>query len=118
MWLGYEEALKEYLDVHIEASIKRGIKNKMERYYVKNILHPPWTYDQDFIQRHRSVLLKKEIDRHEKPWYQLIPNFTNDGPCLYYWPYTLSIGASATNQGESDASKRYSNKAKILIRIK
>ena len=119
MWLGYEDALKEYLDAHIEATIARGIKNNMERYQVKNSLRPAWTNDTDFIERHRAVLLKKEIDRQEKPWYQLIPLFTNTSSIqhrpapVYYWPYTSSIGKSAKTQGEADSVKKYQNEVKL-----
>ena len=108
MWLVFEEALKEYLTAHIDVSISRGIKNNMKRYDVTNSPRPPWTLDTDFITRHRTILLHKEIDRHEKPWYQLMPIFTeNSIPRLYLWPFTHSIGHSAKIQGEADMNRRY-----------
>lgn len=108
MWLGFEDSLKEYLTAHIDVSISRGIKNNMERYDVTNSPRPPWTLDPDFIARHRAILLHKEIDRHEKPWYQLMSIFTeNSIPRLYLWPYTHSIGHSAKIQGEADTNHRY-----------
>lgn len=108
MWLGYEESLKEYLDAHIEASIARGVNNQMERYSVRDAPRPAWTLDSDFLNRHRAMLLKKELDRKETPWYQLIPNFVESlVPCRYYWPYTPCIGTSAQIQGEADCSRRY-----------
>jgi len=41
MWLGYEECLKEYTDVHIEVSIERGLKNNIPRYPSRNHPRPP-----------------------------------------------------------------------------
>jgi hypothetical protein len=118
MWLGYEDALKEYLDAHIEVSISRGIKNNMIRYQVSNTIRPPWTYDQDFITRHRNVLLAKEIDRQETPWYQNNLLFTQATThCLYYWPYTPTIGKSASIQGEPDTKHKYMNIDANVIRL-
>lgn len=112
MWLGYEEALKSYLNAHILVTTERGIQNKMVLQEVSNpliITRPPWTYDYDFITRHRSVLLKKELIRNETPWYQLKSEFTTTLTTtpLYYWPFTPKIGSMAKNQGESDHSKKY-----------
>jgi hypothetical protein len=111
MWLGHEDSLKEYLDAHIEITISRGIKNTMLRYDVRNAPRPPWTIDPDFISRHRMVLLRKEMERGEPPWYQLMDHFiVTQVPSLYYWPYTPSLGKAALNQGESDHSHRYMTK--------
>jgi len=123
MWLGFENALKEYLDAHIQVCISRGIKNQMMRYDNRNSLRPIWTYDLNFINRHRVILLKKELDRHEKPWYQLQPLFTNiTCECLYFWPYAPKIGNSAKIHGIADINQRYFNsgkkKIKICIKIK
>jgi hypothetical protein len=119
MWLGYEEALKEYLNAHIVQTIARGIKNTMDQYSIKNAPHPPWTYDPEFTARHRAMLLKKELDRNESPWYQLMNIFTEESvPCLYYWPFTPSIGSSAKIQGEADLSRKYACIKKIRITLK
>lgn len=109
MWIGYEESLKMYLNAHILASIERGIKNNMKIYEIPtDVIRPPWTYDHDFITRHRAVLLKKELDRHETPWYQLKPEFmTIPTTVLYYWPFTAKLGQSAKIQGEADLTHRY-----------
>lgn len=119
MWLGYEQALKQYLNAHIDEAIARGINNLMERYQVTDPIRPAWTYDSEFIARHRAVLLKKELDRHEPPWYQLMDLFCHSSTTrLYYWPYTHSIGQSAKIQGEADISRKYDNLKKIRITIK
>jgi len=118
MWLGYEESLKEYLDAHIAVSIERGIKNTMSRYSVTNTPQPPWTQDPDFLARHRAMLLKKELERHETPWYQLNPLFTAEvGPARYFWPYTPTIGSAAQIQGEADTTRRYKPKFHIGLRL-
>jgi hypothetical protein len=119
MWLGYEEALKDYLNAHIEETISRGIKNTMIMYDTENVVRPPWTYDAEFIARHRAILLKKELDRNEKPWYQLMGLFIDElAPKIYYWPYTPSIGKSAQIQGESDLLRKYAQMKKIRIIVK
>ena len=123
MWLGYEESLKMYLNAHILASIDRGIKNKMDTYEISpNVARPPWTYDSDFITRHRAVLLNKELDRHETPWYQLKPEFMGiPNTLIYYWPYTPKIGKSAKTHGEADLTHRYKTEPlqfKLKLKLK
>jgi hypothetical protein len=109
MWLGYEESLKMYLNAHILVSIERGIKNKMDTYEIHvDTVRPPWTHDPNFITRHRAVLLKKELDRHETPWYQLKPEFMIiPTSFIYYWPFTPKIGQSAKTHGEADLTQIY-----------
>jgi len=68
MWYGYEDALKEYIDAHIIEWIKRGYKNTMYIYNIKTKDHPKWCEWADFHENHKGALLKKEIDRNEKPW--------------------------------------------------
>jgi len=70
MWYGYEEALMEYIDAHIYEWIKRGYKNTMKIYNVKASKHPTWCNLNEFHENHRGALLKKELEREEKPWYQ------------------------------------------------
>jgi len=116
MWLGYEQSLKDYINAHIDETVRRGFNNQMEKYQVENPEKPPWSHDWDFIARHRAILLKKEVERHEKPWYQLIPNFLSitsiisDTSCIsskYFWAFTPSIGKSAQKQGDADNCKKY-----------
>jgi|UniRef100_A0A6C0BJH6 hypothetical protein len=119
MWLGYEESLKEYLTAHITISIARGVKNNMQCYETHNATRPPWTLDPSFITRHRTILLQKEIDRHETPWYQHIPDFIDPlTPKRYFWPFTPSLGPTARNQGESDPNGKYRVRIKITIKLK
>lgn len=87
MWFGYSDALKLYINAHIQVWIERGYKNNMKTYSVPyNPPRPPWTYDPKVHLSHRAALLHKEITRHEKPWYQLKTDFLNAGPFTdYIW---------------------------------
>lgn len=80
MWYGYEDALKEYINAHIEEWIARGYKNTMKTYAVKAKEHPEWTEWSEIHENHKGALLKKELDRAEKPWYQNMQNFLSAKP--------------------------------------
>jgi hypothetical protein len=80
MWYGYEDALKEYINAHIEEWIARGYKNTMKTYNVKAKEHPEWTEWSEIHENHKGALLKKELDRAEKPWYQNMQNFLSAKP--------------------------------------
>ena len=88
MWLQWPEALKLYINSHIEVWVEQGYKNNMKLYEVQEeVEHPPWVYDENLIKNHRGALLKKEIDRDEPSHYQEIDIFLkapkwND----YIWP--------------------------------
>lgn len=70
MWLGFEDALKDYINAHIEAWIARGYNNTMETYQVPaNYARPKWTYSPTIFNNYKAVLLQKEIDRLEPAWY-------------------------------------------------
>jgi hypothetical protein len=75
MWFGYEDALKEYIDCHINEWIERGYKNNMKRYEVKSKQRPFWCDWKDFHDNHKGALINKEIDRNEKIWYQKMEDF-------------------------------------------
>jgi len=75
MWYGYEDALKEYIDAHIQEWINRGYKNTMKLYGVKSAKHPEWCEWTNIHENHKGALLAKELDREEKPWYQYKEDF-------------------------------------------
>ena len=89
MWLGYPEALKEYINVHIQEWIQRNNKNTMKTYTVPDkIEYPPWTQDPSFHQNHKSALLYKEQNNKEPLWYVLKHDFVAAGKFVdYIWPY-------------------------------
>ena len=110
-WCGYEDSLMEYIDAHIYEWTKRGYKNTMTIYNVKSDRRPPWTYDADFIIRHRSMLLQKELERNEKPWYVHNKLFVDAGTKLnYFWPYTHK-----TSGGTADSQQRYKKGFTLLL---
>ena len=85
MWYGYEDALKHYINAHIDEWIRRGYKNTMKRYIVpENFERPKWTYDEELHKNHRAALLDKEITRKEKPWYVHMKDFVEAGPFTGY----------------------------------
>ena len=86
MWFGYEDALKEYINAHIEEWIHRGYKNTMKRYEVNAKIYPEWCEWDYFHENHKSALLAKELDRNEKPWYQFKKEFLEINPFQdYIW---------------------------------
>jgi hypothetical protein len=86
MWYGYADALMEYIDAHIYEWMRRGYKNNMKIYGVKTDKHPQWCSLKEFHDNHRGALLKKEIEREEKRWYQDKKEFINSKPFEdYIW---------------------------------
>jgi hypothetical protein len=86
MWFGYEDALKEYIDAHIQEWIKRGYKNTMKVYNVKAKRYPQWIHWEHFHDNHRGALIAKEIDRNEKVWYQEKDDFVKSSKFVdYIW---------------------------------
>jgi len=86
MWFGYEDALKEYINAHIQEWIKRGYKNTMKIYNVKAKRYPDWISWEHFHDNHRGALIAKEIDRNEKIWYQEKEDFLNSSKFVdYIW---------------------------------
>ncbi len=93
MWIGYEQALKYYINLSICEWTRRGYKNTMKMYIVfeDDIVYPWWTSSIAFHKSNISALLRKEIVRKEPRWYQ---NFLNvEQEWLekgYLWPSHLS----------------------------
>lgn len=76
LWLGFEEALKDYVNAHIEVWIERGYNNNMRKHSVKpNYARPKWSYDQTVIDNFKASLIEREIERHEPGWYMHMPDF-------------------------------------------
>jgi len=112
MWLGHEDALKEYINVHIDEWVCRGFKNTIKKYDLcdKIIVRPEWTYDTYFHQCHRSNLLRKEIENGESPHYQTMFDISQIHIVRpYFWPYTPKA-----NNGISDANRRYQASITII----
>lgn len=82
-WIGYQDALKSYINAHIREWIRRGYKNTMILYDLpEDFPLPPWSQDPDFHDNHKGALLAKEPE-----WYRLNPEFQNVPPFVdYIWP--------------------------------
>lgn len=88
MWFHHPEALKLYINAHINEWIARGYRNTMKIYDCDdNPPRPSWTYDINIHHNHRAILLAKELTRSEAPWYQLKQEFMEVGESTeYIWP--------------------------------
>lgn len=78
LWLGFEEALKDYVNAHIEMWLARGYKNNMKTYHVvDNYKRPSWTHSQEVIDNFKASLIEREIERREPGWYMHMPDFVD-----------------------------------------
>ena len=104
MWLGHEDSLKDYINVHIDEWIKRGFKNTINKYEIKGFpIQPPWTYDSYLHLTHKCNLLRKELENEEPKHYQdMFDCKSLDIEMPYFWPYTPKVSA-----GICDSRKRY-----------
>lgn len=75
MWLAWPEALREYMNAHIEEWIDRGYHNTIPIYKVKPSSYPPWIYDSNFHRNQKAALLAKELDKSTEDWYSQMPDF-------------------------------------------
>ena len=66
MWVGYEEALKHYINCCIREWKARGYNNTMPLYSVGELVLPPWLGDDRFHASHRANLLRKNPDFYSK----------------------------------------------------
>ena len=99
MWIGYDDALKEYLNVHIDRWVELGYNNNMKKYQLpENIKYPPWSRDHQFLESHRSNLIRKDYDFYT-------PLFPDTEPDLeYIWPYN-----------DTDTEYRYHTGVRFVI---
>lgn len=80
MWWNYEDALKYYINCHIEEWIKRGYKNNMQIHELPdNIDLPWWTADDKFHKCHQAALLSKDQNYYSKYFDDIEFN-------EYWWP--------------------------------
>ena len=102
MWLGFEEALKDYINAHIEVWASRGYRNTMQTYTVGSYPRPAWTQSEEVIRNFKSTLIEREIERLEPAWYmrqadfidswvhspengELLKSFSSQLPHLQWW---------------------------------
>lgn len=91
MWEGYEEALKEYINIIITEWINRGYVNNMELYDIdkSKLEYPHWLGDYDFHASHRSNLLRKKYEFYSK-YHWIEPA---DLP--YIWPQGKDVSCKS-----------------------
>ena len=67
MWRGYENALKEYLNVSIDVWKARGKNNTMQYESIEGELEMPWWMGKEELHSsHRSNLLRKDPEYYSK----------------------------------------------------
>lgn len=63
MWIGYEDALTEYMNICIIEWINRGYNNTMKQgEVVEGFSLPPWFGRKEFHDSHKSNLLRKDSE--------------------------------------------------------
>lgn len=100
MWIGYQSALKSYINAHI-LEYRTRVKNdntscniNMDIYDLPDAYPMPWWINSnDIINTHRASLLRKEQHRHEPPHYINNDIFTSIDEKYkqhgYIWPGSL-----------------------------
>lgn len=91
MWLGFETALKAYINAHIQVWKNRGNVNNMIMYSIGDYKRPSWTYNQKVIKNFKSTLVQREIERLESAWYLRQPDFVET------WASTSTNSAMVNN---------------------
>ena len=67
MWIGYENALKEYFNTCVKYWINQGYNNTMELEEIEgDIVYPHWLGDDLFHSSHRANLLRKDQEYYSK----------------------------------------------------
>ncbi len=69
MWIGFESALKDYINAHIEVWIGRGYNNTMPMHSVTYPIVSPWWCTHETVKMFQGSLLERELQRGEAPWY-------------------------------------------------
>lgn len=83
MWIGFETALMDYINVHIDEWVKRGYVNNMKKYDVPPTYpRPAWSFDPKIIDNFQCSLVERELGRKEEFWYsyqpEMVKKFTKD----------------------------------------
>lgn len=74
MWRGYENALKEYLNVSIDVWKARGKNNTMQKESIEGKLEMPWWLGKEELHSsHRANLLRKDPEYYRKHKWEESP---------------------------------------------
>ena len=83
MWVGYEEALCDYMNTMIAEWINRGYNNTMQFIRTRPFYPlPPWFGNTEMHASHRANLLRKDPNFYGKYGWQESPETP------YFWPIT------------------------------
>ena len=80
MWIGYDAALTEYMNICIREWVRRGYVNTMLMPLVKDYEKPNWLGDRRFHSAHRAALLYKD------PQFYGAFNWKEEPKLSYIWP--------------------------------
>jgi len=81
MWVGYENALKEYFNLSVKEWINRGYNNNMELEVISGkVEYPHWLGNDTFHSSHRANLLRKDYEYYSKQGW----NEDSDNPYAWY----------------------------------
>ena len=86
MWRGYENALKQYVNIMIEEWVARGYNNTMEFYNIDGpIVYPEWLGNEKIHKSHRMNLLRKDYDYYSEHFNEIATTYEIES-YPYYWP--------------------------------
>lgn len=81
MWIGYDDALKHYVNTVIREWVVRGYNNNMEFYNIPDSFDfPHWLGDTRVHSSHRANLLRKDYEFYSKY------GWVEDPTMEYFWP--------------------------------
>ncbi len=86
MWVGYETALRHYINLCITEWIERGYNNNMPLFPIDGDVTYPWWVDCESLHKsHCGALLRKEAVREEPDWYWKNPAISFVAETEWYW---------------------------------
>ncbi len=101
MWIGYEDALKEYINFCIDEWVSRGFKNTMLTHKSPGgvpPVYPWWITNTTLINSHISAVLRKEYCRNEPRWYWAMEKLVAISHTPWYQKGYLWVGSLTLEQ--------------------
>lgn len=101
-WVGYSEALRQYLQAMIDEWVHRGFNNTIQSGVTDIIAVMPWwtscdRYTREVIRTHRARLMQKDSD------YYFWENIETSG-VDYYWPVRIDKKVGKVAEWNIDGS--------------
>jgi 2-cysteine adaptor domain/Pyrimidine dimer DNA glycosylase len=88
MWIGYVDALKYYFNCCVDEWVKRGYKNTLEKYEVKeDVEFPFWFSNKQIHETMKASLLRKDSEYYSSKISLENPDYINYG---YVWVNKLT----------------------------